>query len=241
MHNKAPSTDGEPLVLLPGMGCSAALWSGVERRLARLPGGGPAIVHDPLDADDLEGVVTELLARLPPRFSLAGLSLGGIVAMALVRRAPGRVVRLALLSTNARPPTAEQYAAWRAQRDALALGRSARSLQEDLLGVLLARPRSETVERTLAMAERVGAATLDRQLALQATRVDERPALRRVRMSTLVLAGERDALCPVDRHREIHARIPGARLRVLPGCGHLSPLEEPDAVASALGTWWRTG
>jgi pimeloyl-ACP methyl ester carboxylesterase len=242
MHDvAAPGTEDEPLVLLPGMGCSAALWSGVEGGLARLPGGGPRIVHDPLDADDLEAAVTDLLARLPPRFALAGLSLGGIVAMALVRRAPERVTRLALLSTNARGPSEAQYAAWRDQRDALARGRPARALQEDLLGVLLARPRPELEAWTLAMADGVGATTFDRQLALQATRVDERPALGAVRVPTLVLAGERDALCPVERHEEIRDRVPGARLEVLAGCGHLSPLEEPDAVATALGRWWRTG
>lgn len=238
---RAPGEGSEPLVLLPGMGCSRELWSGVERRLARLPGGGPTIVHAPLDADALEPAVTGLLAGLPPRFALAGLSLGGIVAMALLRAAPCRVTRLALLSTNARAPSPQQYAAWRTQRAALAAGRPARALQEELIDVLLARREPPLVERTLAMADDVGAATFDRQLALQATRVDERPALAQVRVPTLVIAGGADALCPVQRHREIHARVPGARLRVIGGCGHLSPLERPDAVAAALAAWWARG
>lgn len=238
MHTAASGMADEPLVLLPGMGCSAALWSEVEGRLAQLPGGGPELVHDPLDADDLEEMVADLLERLPARFALAGLSLGGIVAMALVRQAPERVARLALLSTNARAPTPQQYAAWTEQRRALAGGRSARAVQEELLGALLATPRPSTVQRTLAMADEVGAATFARQLALQATRVDERTALAEIRVPTLVLAAERDALCPVERHQEIRQRVPGARLQVIPESGHLSALEAPDAVASALGSWW---
>ncbi|HYH29825.1 MAG TPA: alpha/beta fold hydrolase, partial [Pseudonocardia sp.] len=85
-----------PLVVLPGMGCSPRLWS------AALPGG--PVVHGSLDRPSIDGCVDALLDALPPKFALAGLSLGGIVAMALTRRAPERVERLALLATNARGP-----------------------------------------------------------------------------------------------------------------------------------------
>ncbi|GAA3237098.1 alpha/beta hydrolase [Pseudonocardia petroleophila] len=220
----------EPLVLLGGMGCSPGLWDGVRARL-----GDRAVLDGVPDRPTLDGCVDALLATLPPRFALAGLSLGGIVAMALVRRAPHRVSRLALLSTNARAPVPEQYAAWTAQRAAIAAGATARELQADLLPVLLHDPSH--AERALAMADEVGERVLDHQLAAQATRVDERPGLARVRVPTLVLAAREDRLCPLGRHEEIAALVPGADLRVLDGVGHLSPLEAPGRVAAALVDW----
>lgn len=225
----------DPLVLLPGMNCSPRLWDGV---LAGLDG--PAVVPGELDRPTLDGCVDALLERLPDRIALAGLSLGGIVAMALVRRAPHRVTRLALLSTNARGPTPEQHVAWAAQRRALAAGATARDLQRDLLPILLHHRAPDLDATTMAMADDTGAVTLDHQLALQATRIDERPALSAVAVPTLVLAAAEDRLCPLDRHEEIAARIPFAHLMVLPGVGHLSPLEAPGAVAAALRTWLTT-
>lgn len=219
------------LVVLPGMGCSPRMWAGA---LPDVP-----VVHATLDRPSIDGCVDALLDSLPPRFALAGLSLGGIVAMALVRRAPERVTRLALLATNARGPTPAQYEAWATARSALAAGRRARDLQRDLLPVLLHdRTHDETA---LAMADDVGAAAFDRQLAAQATRIDERPGLADVRVPTLVLAGAQDRLCPQDRHEEIAALVPGARLEVLAGVGHLSPLEAPARVAVALRSWLEAG
>lgn len=227
----------EPVVLLPGMGCSARLWADVA---AGLRADGHPVVEEVLDEPDVAGCVEALLRRLPDRFALAGLSLGGIVGMALARTAPGRVSRLCLAATNARPPSAAQLSAWSEQRARLAAGASARELQRELLPVLVgddASPR--LVEATLAMAEEVGEARLDRQLRLQASRVDERPALRRLEVPTLVLAGAADVLCPLDRHEEIHRMVRGSRLTVLDATPHLSPLYAPDRVADALRTWLR--
>lgn len=215
-----------PLVLLPGSGCSPDLWSGL--------GLGGRVVHGALDEPTLDGCVDRLLGVLPPRFALAGLSLGGIVAMALVRRAPERVAALGLLATNAGPPTDAQRSAWGGHREALATGRTPRDLQRDLLPALTARRTPDQDERVLAMADVVGGPGWDAQLRLQATRVDERPGLRRIRVPTLVVAGELDAICPVANHTEIAAAVPGAVLHVLPGAGHLLPLDAPDAVGDLL-------
>jgi pimeloyl-ACP methyl ester carboxylesterase len=222
----------EPLVLLPGLNCSPALWSAVDV--------GP-VLTPVLTEPTLDGQVARLLDELPDRFALAGLSLGGIVAMAMVRRAPERVSRLALLSTSARPPTVAQLAMWARQRAALAAGASARDLQRELKAALLSpyarTTRPELVEVALAMADDIGAETLDAQLALQATRVDERPGLADVRCPTLVVAGRDDALCRPERHAEIHARVRGSELVELEQCGHLSPLEQPGAVEALLRRW----
>jgi pimeloyl-ACP methyl ester carboxylesterase len=214
------------------MGCSAALWSRLDLPIVPLT---PVVEEPALDAE-----VDRLLALLPRRFALAGLSLGAVVAMALTRRAPERVSRLALVSTNPYAPTAVQRAGWAEQRATLARS-GPRELQTALLPVLLSaravKQRPDLVQATLAMADEVGAARYDAQLRLQATRVDERPGLARVACPTLVVAARQDRLCDVARHEEIAALVPGAELVVLEHCAHLSPLEQPEAVSVHLRRW----
>lgn len=236
----------DPVVLLPGMNCSERLWEDVVRQPAPTVDGADRadradrkVTYGDLAEDTLDGCVAALMETLPARFALVGLSLGGIVAMALIRKAPERVSRLCLMSTNPHAPTKSQRTAWAAQRRALAEGCSARDLQRDLLPVLLSAPNRgpELDRRVLEMADVVGEARLDRQLSTQATRIDERPWLPAVGVPTLILAASDDALCPVSRHEELHALIPGSELRILPGTGHLSPLEAPGQVAEALTAW----
>jgi pimeloyl-ACP methyl ester carboxylesterase len=236
------SATAAPLVLLPGMNCSARLWQPVldSAPLAELPAGDrPRVVQPELRGRSLDDCVDRLLARLPPRCALAGLSLGAIVALAIAREAPERVTRLALLACNPRPPRPDQQEAWASQRRELAHGGTARALQEQLLPALVS-PDARTAdldEAVLAMADEVGEAALDDQLAIQQTRRDERPALSRLRVPVLLLAGAEDALVPVERHEEVRDAVPEAHLEVLDGVGHLSTLEAPGNVAAALSGW----
>ena len=234
------TTPDDPLVLLPGMGCSARLWGPVLASEQLAPW--LSDVRQPrLRGRSLDECVDRLLEQLPARFALVGHSLGAVLAMALVRRAPARVGRLALLAANPRPPRPDQQDAWAAQRRALADGASARSLQEQLLPVLVpAHRRADLEQAVLAMADEVGEADLDDQLAIQQTRVDERPALARIGVPTLLVAGADDALVPVARHHEIEAQVTGADAVVLARTGHLAPLEDPARVAAALARWLGT-
>jgi pimeloyl-ACP methyl ester carboxylesterase len=217
------------------MNCSARLWRGVTERL----GGGVEVCPTQLRGTSVEDCVASLLADLPPRFAVAGLSLGGVVAMALVRLAPERVARLALLSSNPRPPTAAQRQSWARTGAMLCAGTSARGVQAQLLPELLgddARSGPLAAE-VLRMADDVGEGRLADQLAIQGSRVDERPGLSRVRVPTLLVSGGADALVPRERHEELRALVPGATAVVLPGVGHLTPMEAPDAVARLVGDW----
>ncbi len=211
------------------MGCTATLWSLLDL------GSGPVLTPE-LDQPSVHEQVTRLLDELPDRFALAGLSLGGIVAMALVRRAPERVTRLVLMSTNPYAPTPAQHAAWTDQRHSLAGGLTARELHRRLLPVLLSpkvvRDRPDLVELTLTMAADTGAGAYDVQLRMQATRIDERPGLRDVRCPATIVSARHDQLCSVARHQEMAALIPGAQFTVLEDCAHLSPLERPAAIRS---------
>ncbi len=137
------------------------------------------------------------------------------------------------MATNARPPTPEQRAGWDAALTRLDDGAPARALQP--LELLL---HDRSLDATaLRMADETGERRLAAQLRLQGTRVDERPALPAVAVPTLVLAGGQDRLCPVERHTEIAELVPDARLHVLPGVGHLLPVEAQDTVAALLGEW----
>lgn len=237
MSAVGPSTGREPLVLLPGMNCSRRLWDRVVESLVQQEG--PREVHcAPLTGDSIEEMVRHLLDVLPSRFALAGLSLGGIVAMALVRLAPERVSRLCLLDTNAREPTSTQVAAWAASRQALASGASATDLQRESMATLVSPHARSSVEAVvLQMAQECGEVVLDQQLAAQAGRVDERPSLGEIKVPTMIICGDVDALCPVANHEEIHSLVPDSGLVVLPHVGHLSTLESPDQVAQAMVSW----
>lgn len=223
--------DAEPLVLLPGMNCSPRLWRDVAPP-------GSLLLH--LEETTIELEVVRLLDELPDRFALAGLSLGGIVAMALVRTAPERVTRLCLMSTNPYAPTDAQHRGWADTRDQLAAGRTARDIQSDLLPVLLSTrpgPQPGAVDTTLDMADEVGAERLDRQLQMQSTRIDETAFLARIACPTLLIAARDDALCSVAQHEDVQRLVPGAQLVVVERCAHLSPLEQPAKVAEAWSGW----
>jgi pimeloyl-ACP methyl ester carboxylesterase len=180
------------------------------------------------------------LAAAPARFALAGLSMGGYVAFEIMRKAPERVERLALLDTQARPDTPE--AADR-RRGLVAIARKG-----DFEAVLSAVDWTNFVARTRAaddhleaiiygMAEEVGAAAYIRQQMAIIARPDSRGTLGSIRCPTLVLVGDDDRITPPEVAREMADGIAGAVLAIIPDCGHLSTLERPDAVTRELEAW----
>ena len=220
-----------PLVLLPGMNCTADLWSGCGLDGALTPD---------LDEPSIDRQVERLLDTLPERFLLAGLSLGAIVGMALARLAPERVAGLCLMSTNSKAPTQAQREGWRSWRERLAAGESPRDLQRGILDALLSTPARERdpglAERALRMGDATGVERLDAQLRLQESRIDESAALPELRMPVLVVSGVADAICPPAFHEDIAVAVPGARLASVEA-GHLAPMERPDDVGHLLRGW----
>lgn len=221
------------LVLLAGMLGDSSLWAGVAERFP-----GPAVLHPSrIDLDDsIEEMAASVLAEVPPRFALAGHSLGAIVALAILRKEPDRVTHLALLNASARPPNTAQLDAWRVLRDRLDAG-DFTAVADELARTNLAahlRDDADLGRRSRAMADTVGADGLRRQLAAQTTRPDSRGVLASIRCPTLVVTGARDDVCPADAQEELVDGIPGAEHLVLDGVGHSAPLEAPGDVAAAL-------
>ncbi len=231
-----PRVPREPLILLPGLLGTAALWDHVAPALRE---------HVPvqlgrIDLDtSVEEMAESVLAAAPERFSLAGHSLGAIVALAVVRMAPERVVRLALLNSSADPPTSNQLAAWD-ELERIAVEGDFTKLIDDFASGSVSPARKQEqqlLQAIAAMGRACGPRTLMRQLAAQRSRPDARPALAAIRAPTLVISGADDLMSPPARQDELAAAIPGARLERLVGVGHCSPLEAPAEVASALTAW----
>jgi pimeloyl-ACP methyl ester carboxylesterase len=180
-----------------------------------------------------------ILAEAPPRFALAGLSMGGYLALEIMRRAPERVVKLALISTQAVPDTPEQSDQRRAF---VALARKAKfaAVLRQAMATILHPDRRDDAELetvNLRMGLTVGVEGLARQTAAIIGRPDSRPTLPTISVPTLVLTGDSDPLIPPERSHEMAATIPGTRLVIVPDCGHASTLEQPTAVNQALVEW----
>ncbi|WP_135468946.1 alpha/beta fold hydrolase [Crenalkalicoccus roseus] len=225
----------QDLLLLPGLLCDARLW---RDQVAGLGDRARCVVADLTRDDSLSALAARALAAAPPRFALCGLSMGGYVAFEILRRAPERVTRLALLDTSARPDTPEQA---RRRRGLMALARAGtfRGVTPRLLPQLVhpAHLGGPVAAEVMAMAERVGRDAFLRQQAAILGRPDSRPLLPGIRVPALVAVGEEDALTPPALSEEMAALIPGARLARLPGCGHLPPLEDPAATTALLRAW----
>lgn len=228
-----------PVVLVPGMLTSARLYAG---QLPALWQYGPVTVADNTQSDTIGGVASAILASAPPRFALAGLSLGGHIALEIMRQAPGRVTRLALLDTTARPDTPEQTRRRLAQIAKAQAGRLGEVADEQwpLVVSPAARENRQLRQVFQLMCEETGPDAFIRQQRALISRPDSRPGLGAIACPALVLAGESDLLTPPALAAEIAAAIPGARQVLIPGSGHLSTLEQPGLVASTLADWLGT-
>ena len=232
------TTDALPTVFVPGLFCTPRLYADQLPALWQI---GPVSVADHRRDDSIAGIAQRLLDWAPPRFGLVGISMGGYVALEVMRRAPERVDRLALLCTSARPDTPEQTQKRRGQ---IASAREGHfdEVVDDTFPLLFApsRGQDDALHRLVrTMADETGVDGFVRQQTANMGRVDSRPHLAAIRCPTLVLAGADDQLIPPEMATELANAIPGARHVQLPDCGHLACLDRPDEVTRALLALWR--
>lgn len=228
--------DEANLILIPGLLCTAELFGPQVSALGK----SHAIeVADHTGSPSLADIAASILARAPQRFALAGLSMGGYIAFEILKQAPERVSRLALLDTNARADRPEQAQQRRdlvaeARRDGLAAA-------ADKLLPFLVHPARLTdgalTSLVRRMAEDTGVGVFARQQEAIIARPDNRPFLPSIRCPTLIIVGAEDAITPVKVAEEMRAGIPGSRLEVIPDCGHLATLERPETVNRLLADW----
>jgi pimeloyl-ACP methyl ester carboxylesterase len=231
------------VILLPGLLCDEAVWAEQCAALAPLA---RCVVPSYGELASLEDMAQSVLAAAPSqRFALAGHSMGGRVALEIVRRAPERVERLALLDTGVDPlPPGEAGADERAQR--MALLQRARQQGMRTMGrewargmVHPARLGTPVFDAILDMIERKTPSIFDAQIAALLARPDARSVFAVVRCSTLLVCGRQDAWSPLARHQQMHALLPSARLVVVEDSGHMTTMEQPAAVSAALLEWLR--
>ncbi len=224
------------LVLLPGLLCDAALWRHQTEHLTDIV---EVQVADLTQDNSIPAMAERLLASAPPTFALAGLSLGGYVAQEVMRQAPERVERLALVDTNARADTEEQRRA-RGTLIKLAEVGKFKGVTPRLLPNLVHPSRLEdpaVADVVMQMAERVGQEAFKRQQEAIMGRPDGRPDLESIRVPVLILAGRQDAICPIPMQQEMAERLANAKLILVEDCGHLASLERPDATTAVFRYW----
>jgi pimeloyl-ACP methyl ester carboxylesterase len=229
-------TDRPHLLLLPGLLCDERLW---QPQVGALSDAAEIVIADMTRDDTIEGMAKRALDAMPAHFALAGLSMGGYAAFEIMRQAPERVTRLALLDTGARADAAEQTVR---RKDLIALADRGefKAVSPRLLPLFVHESRlddSALIADVTAMADGVGKDAFLRQQKAIMGRPDSRPGLSAVGCPTLVLCGRDDVLTPPDLSEEIAGLIAGADLVLIDDCGHLSTMERPAAVNAALASW----
>jgi pimeloyl-ACP methyl ester carboxylesterase len=229
-----------PTVLIPGLLCTPRLFA---EQLPALWRYGPVTVARHCDDDTMTATASRILATAPPRFALAGLSMGGYLAFEIIRQAGDRVTRLALLNTSPYPDTADKT---KGRQEQVAMARDGRFAEVvDLLAGRWLSPARRDDPALLGvirqMAGESGTEAFARQQHAIITRPDSRPGLPAITCPTLVVAGEKDEVTVPEHAREMADRIPDARLVTIPDCGHLSTLEQPAPVTAALTSWLAGG
>jgi pimeloyl-ACP methyl ester carboxylesterase len=226
----------EPLVFLPGMMCDARLFG---PQIAELSADTAVMVAPITRGERIEQIASGLLDLLPKRFALAGLSMGGIVAMEVLRRAPDRVSRIALMDTNPLAELPNVAAAREPQIIAARTGRLLEVMRDEMKPNYLAPGpyRADVLTLVMDMADALGPDVFVAQSRALQRRRDQQATLSRCKVPALILCGAHDALCPIQRHEVMAELIPNAVLKILPDAGHLPTLEQPAETTAALRAW----
>jgi pimeloyl-ACP methyl ester carboxylesterase len=226
-------SDSAPILLVPGLNCSSRLYAAQIPALWRLAS---VMVADHRRGETMAEIARQILAAAPSRFRLAGLSMGGYIALEIMRQAPARVAKLALLDTSARPEAPEQT---ERREKLIALAQKGHFLEINnvLWPVLVDPSRLKDAGLRAAidrMAEESGAEAFIRQQRAIIGRADSRPTLGTIKCPALMIVGASDQLTPPAHAEEIAQGIPGAKLVTLAGSGHMSPMEKPEEVTRLL-------
>ena len=227
----------ETLVFLPGMMCDERLFAPQIEILSKQF----EIFVPKLEHDTIEAMAHHVLDQAPSGpFNLAGLSMGGIVAMQMAGMAPERIVRLALLDTNHLKDAPERFAIRNRQIADVENGKLRDVIIDEMKPVYLAevnRSNNKLLDLLVTMAMEIGEDTFIAQSIALRDRSDQSGALQNYRGNSLALCGAEDRLCSPERHREIAELLACCQLVIVPGAGHLSTLEQPEAVTTVLQNW----
>ena len=225
-----------PLVLLPGMMCDERLFASQINELSK-----QREVHFAkiTDHETISELAFDVLNNAPPVFALAGLSMGGIVAMEIVSQAPERVERLALLDTNPLAELPDVLKRRGPQIDAIKNGQLKEIIRDEMKPNYLfdGVRKTEILKLCMDMALDIGPAAFIRQSIALRDRVDQKNTLGSYKRPALVLCGRHDVLCPLERHELMHTLLENSKLEIIEDAGHLPTLEQPKITTMALASW----
>ena len=226
----------DPLLLLPGMMCDARLFL---PQIVALSSDTSVQVAPMTQGDSVETIARNVLAAAPDRFALAGLSMGGIVAMEVLRLAPKRISRLMLMDTNCQSEMPNVAAAREPQIVGAKAGRLAEIMRDEMKPNYLAPgpQRIDVLNTVMQMALDLGPEVFVRQSRALQRRPDQQATLRKAKTPALIVCGEHDALCPIRRHEFMAHLMPNAQLEIIADAGHLPTLEQPNAVTELMRRW----
>lgn len=226
----------EPLVLVPGMMCDARVW---ETQITVMSYSRVVMTAPVCRGDRIEEMASDLLSALPSKFAICGHGMGGVIALEIQRRAPERVLRLALIGTNALADTPPEAADREPRMIAAKAGRYDTLLETELIPRYVGegRDRDRALSIFSEMAASIGADLYARQERAMQRRRDQQSTLRKITQPTLVLAGGQDRVVPLKRQEFVSELIPYASFNVIERAGHLPMLEEPEATTEALYAW----
>jgi len=218
------------------MMCDARLFA---PQIAALSAGRAVLVPPLTGTNTIAGMAHLVLKFAPPQFALAGLSMGGIVAMEIMRHAPERVTHLALMATNPKAEDPAVSANREHQKAQVRRGHLRAVLRDEMKPNYLADSahKADILDLCMTMAMQLGPEAFLSQSEALASRPDQQDNLKLVTVPSLILCGKEDRLCPLDRHVLLAQLICGARLEIIDGAGHLPTLEQPEATNTALRIW----
>jgi pimeloyl-ACP methyl ester carboxylesterase len=229
------------LILIPGLMCDEAVW---ENQRTNLQDIATITIADHGSLDSFDAMAALILKTAPERFALAGHSMGGRVAFEVVRRAPERVTRLALLDTAYRPRPAgiigEEEAAERYRLLEKARKEGMRTMGLEWVQPMVhpdRLPDTNLINAILDMIERKTPEIFAAQIKALLERPDATPLLQQLECPALVLCGRQDAWSVLGVHEEMASIIPHSHLKIIEDCGHMSTMERPVEVTAALRDW----
>jgi len=224
---------GLPIVFIPGLMCTGRIY---QHQVETLGQAHPVLLANHWSHDSMAGIAKSILDVASETFALAGMSMGGYVALEIMRQAPGRVTKLILMSTSAKPDTPERSADRRKQVEG-ARKYGVRAGTKELYPKLVHPARHEDaplLTTFFEMAEELGVDAFANQIEAIIGRPDSRPMLGKITAPTLVIAGKDDALITPENSEELANGIPGARLALIEHCGHMGMIERPESYTKLI-------
>ena len=225
-----------PLVFIPGMMCDSRLF---QPQISEFSKQYLVCITPVIYSDSIEKISFEILRQLPPKFTLIGLSMGGILAMEIIKKAPERVMKIVLMDTNFKSETSETKSKRIPQIKLVNEGKLEAVMKKQILQNYLVKNKKnqKILELCLKMAKELGKEIFINQSKALAARKNYKEILKKIKVPSLIICGRYDRLCPIEVHREMESLIKYSTLEIIPDAAHLPTLEQPSYLNKILKEW----